>query len=167
MDFSKLDNPDPNLRTARERLTAHSTHHSCAGCHKITDPIGLALEHFDGAGQFRASENGATIDTSGFLDGKKYPDSLGLAKAVHDHPALPGCLVNRVYAYGTGGPLSIAADKPILRYFTDRFATAGYRLPELLKDIALSEAFLDVRSPRPTPQKVAETSAGELTPPAG
>ncbi|MBS0416463.1 MAG: DUF1592 domain-containing protein [Proteobacteria bacterium] len=146
VDFSKLDNPDPNLRTARERLGAHSTHHSCAGCHKITDPIGLALEHFDGAGQFRATENGATIDTSGFLDGTKYPTAEGLAKAVHDHPALPGCLVNRVYAYGTGGPLSISADKPILRYFTDRFAGAGYRLPALLKDIALSDAFLDVRS---------------------
>jgi hypothetical protein len=167
VDFSKLDNPDPNLRTARERLSAHATQHSCAGCHKITDPIGLALEHFDGAGQFRATENGATIDTSGFLDGKKYPTAEGLAQAVHDHPALPGCLVNRVYAYGTGGPLSVGADKPILRYFTDRFAEAGYRLPELLKDIALSDAFLDVRGPRPTPQKVAETTADARTPPAG
>jgi len=167
VDFSKLDNPDPNLRTARERLTAHATHNSCAGCHKITDPIGLALEHFDGAGQFRATENGATIDTSGFLDGKKYPSSQGLAQAVHDHPALPGCLVNRVYAYGTGGPVSIAADKPILRYFTERFATAGYRLPELLKDIALSDAFLDVRSSRSTPQKVAEASTDGRTSPAG
>jgi hypothetical protein len=167
VDFSKLDNPDPNLRTARERLTAHATHNSCAGCHKITDPIGLALEHFDGAGQFRATENGATIDTSGFLDGKKYPDAEGLAKAVHDHPGLSGCLVNRVYAYGTGGPLSIAADKPILRYFTDRFERAGYRLPELLRDIALSDAFIDVRSPHPTPQKVAEMNSGGPTQPAG
>lgn len=167
VDFSKLDNPDPSLRTARERLTAHSTHNSCAGCHKITDPIGLALEHFDGAGQFRATENGANIDTSGFLDGKKYPNSEGLAGAVHDHPALPGCLVNRVYAYGTGGPLSIAADKPIMAYFTDRFKKAGYKLSSLLKDIALSDAFLDVRSPRPTPQKVAGTTPGGPTQPAG
>jgi hypothetical protein len=159
VDFSKLDNPDASLKTARERLTAHATHTSCAGCHKITDPIGLALEHFDGAGQFRQTEDGAQIDTSGFLDGAHYPDSRGLAQAVHDHPALPSCLVKRVYAYGTGGPVSAAKDKRILAYLTDRFKNAGYQLPQLLKTIALSDAFSEVREPPTADRKAARAPA--------
>jgi hypothetical protein len=37
----------------------------CAGCHKITDPMGLALENFDGAGQYRDNRAGTPIDASG------------------------------------------------------------------------------------------------------
>jgi hypothetical protein len=145
VDFSKLDDPDPSLRTARERLKVHATNPSCAGCHKIMDPMGYALEHFDGAGQFRATENGANLDTSGSLDGVAFKDVDGLGKALHDHPALPACLVNRVYSYGTGGPASISQDKALLEHFKERFSKAGYKLPDLLRDIALSDAFSEVR----------------------
>ena len=71
VDFSLLEDPDSRLKTARERLDLHRTNPVCAGCHKITDPIGLAFENFDGAGQFRATERGAAIDASGALDGKQ------------------------------------------------------------------------------------------------
>ena len=145
VDFSKLDDPDPSLRTARERLKVHTTNASCAGCHKIMDPMGYPLEHFDGAGQYRESENGAQLDTSGSLDGVAFKDVAGLGKALHDHPALPSCLVNRVYSYGTGGPTSISQDKALLEHFKGRFAKAGYKLPDLLRDIALSDAFSEVR----------------------
>jgi Protein of unknown function (DUF1592)/Protein of unknown function (DUF1588)/Protein of unknown function (DUF1585)/Protein of unknown function (DUF1595) len=156
VDFSKLDDPDPSLRTARARLKVHATNASCAGCHKIMDPLGYPLEHFDGAGQFRATEDGAELDTSGSLDGKSFKDVTGLSQALHDHPALPTCLVNRVYTYGTGGPLSVAADKPILEHFKKRFIAAGYKLPDLLRDVALSNAFTAVREVKhPTPTMTA------------
>jgi hypothetical protein len=109
------------------------------------DPMGYALEHFDGAGQFRATENGATLDTSGSLDGVAFKGVDGLNRALHDHPSLPSCLINRVYSYGTGGPVSPARDKAILEHFKERFAKAGYKLPDLLRDIALSNAFSAVR----------------------
>jgi hypothetical protein len=145
VDFSKLDDPDSSLKTARERLYVHATNPSCAGCHKIMDPMGLALEHFDGAGEYRETEKGAPLDTSGSLDGKQFKDVQGLGKALHDHPSLPTCLVNRVYSYGTGGPISVAKDKAVLAHFKERFAKAGYKLPDLLRDIALSNAFAEVR----------------------
>jgi hypothetical protein len=156
VDFSKLDDPDPSLRTARARLKVHATNASCAGCHKIMDPIGYPLEHFDGAGQYRATEDGAELDTRGSLDGKQFNDVAGLSQALHDHPALPTCLVNRVYTYGIGGPLSVAADKPILEHFKKRFIAAGYKLPDLLRDVALSNAFTAVREVKhPTPTMTA------------
>ena len=154
--------PDPSLRTARARLGAHATNPSCAGCHRIMDPMGLAMENFDGAGQFRATENGAPLDTSGVLDGKPFKDIEGLGRALHDHPALPGCLVNRVYSYGVGGTATAAADKHTLAYLKTRFEKSGYKLPDLLHDIAMSEAFSRVRPAAGKPATmVVQQTAGE------
>jgi hypothetical protein len=69
VDFSLFNDPDAPSRTARQRLSVHATQPSCAGCHKLTDPIGLALERIDGAGQLRSTENDIAIDPSGDLDG--------------------------------------------------------------------------------------------------
>jgi hypothetical protein len=148
VDFSLFEDPKTMFKTARERLTAHRTNPVCAGCHKITDPIGLALENFDGAGEFRAAEKGATIDASGALDGSQFSDAVGLGKALHDHPALTSCLVSRFYAYALGGPAP-AKDREMVNYFEKRFAASGYRVPQLLRTIALSGVFSDVDTPAP------------------
>lgn len=55
---------DPN-KTTRERYADHASNAYCASCHKLMDPIGLAFEHFDGIGRFRADDNGLAIDVSG------------------------------------------------------------------------------------------------------
>ncbi|MHB1207432.1 MAG: DUF1588 domain-containing protein [Rhodospirillaceae bacterium] len=154
VDFSAVENPSSNIKTQRERVATHLKNPVCAGCHKITDPMGLALENFDGAGQYRTAEKGETIDPSGSLDGKPFTDVIGLGKALHDHPSLPQCLVKRVFSYGTGGPTS-ADDKPLLDYFDQRFAAQGYRLPDLLRTIVLSDAFAEVRAENPAPAKTA------------
>jgi hypothetical protein len=155
VDFSLLEDAG-DLDTARERLTIHSTNPSCAGCHLITDPMGLAMENFDGAGIFRETENGAVLDTSGELDGAEFEDVVGLAQAMRDHPKLPYCLVNRMYAFGTGGPVSLRYDRNILSFFVDRFAENNYQVPLLLREIAISQAFTRVR-PDPT-SEVSEMS---------
>lgn len=139
VDFSAVEDPDSSLKTAREKLEVHRTNPSCAGCHKIMDPIGLTLENFDGAGQFRTTENGAQIDASGDLDGKPFKDAVGLGEALRDSPALPTCLVKQVYSYATGG--SINTRDPMLKIFEQDFADSGYRVVDLLRDIAMSEAF--------------------------
>ena len=74
------DTTNPQYKTARERLTAHRTDPTCAGCHKLIDPIGFSLETFDSGGGFRTTENGVAIDPSGELDGTSFKDGLGLGK---------------------------------------------------------------------------------------
>jgi hypothetical protein len=111
--------------------------------------MGLALEKFDGAGHFRQTEQGAAIDTSGDLDGITYQDVDGLNQALHDHPMLPSCIVNRMYSYGVGGPVSMSTDRQILAYLKERFIKDDYRVKELLREIALSTAFSQVREPKP------------------
>ena len=144
VDFSALEEAE-HAATARERLAVHNTNPSCAGCHLVTDSMGLSLENFDGAGRFRATENGVRLDVSGELDGIFYDDIPGLASAMRDHPKLSACLINRLYAYGTGGPVTLRYDRDILKWFENRFAGNGYRLPALLRDLTLSQAFSTVR----------------------
>jgi hypothetical protein len=151
VDFSILNNPDSKYPTQRDRVMAHQENASCAGCHRIMDPIGLGFENFDGAGRFRESENGVQIDASGNLDGVEFEDAIGLAHALRDNPALPECLVHRLYDYSVGGPAD-AGDNPreFLNYVNEDFADRGYRLHDLLRTIVLSDAFSKIQPPRDT-----------------
>jgi hypothetical protein len=162
VDFSLLEDANSRLSTARERLDLHQSNPVCAGCHKITDPIGLAFEHFDGAGQYRATERGAAIDASGALDGRKFDDLDGLSVALRDHPQLGACFVKRVYGWATGGPAQ-ASDKPVLDWLGAEFAAEGYRLPDLLRSIAQSGAFSTVREDAPPPE-LSAAAAGNSAP---
>ena len=143
VDFSLFNDPNAPSRTARERLTVHSTAPACAGCHKLTDPLGLGFEEFDGIGQFRTQESGVDIDPAGELDGVSYADARGLAKAVRSHPDVPACLANQLYAYATGRPTT-RDEREFLKYLGTQFADDDYRLSQLLRDIATSEAFYKV-----------------------
>ena len=63
-----LDLQPPGLdptKTARQRYAEHSSNAFCGNCHKLMDPIGLAFEHYDGVGRYRADDHGLPIDPSG------------------------------------------------------------------------------------------------------
>jgi hypothetical protein len=144
VNFSVVqDTANPQFSTARLRLTAHSTEAMCAGCHKLVDPLGLALENFDSAGSYRTSENGAAIDTSGDLNGVKFADAAGLAQVIRDSPAASSCLVNRLYTYGQGRQVT-KDEQVFLSYLHDQFARDGYKFRSLLRRIATSAAFYRV-----------------------
>ena len=134
------DTSNPVYKTARERLNAHATEAMCTGCHKITDPLGLALENLDGAGGFRTHENGAPLDTSGAMDGVKFTNGAELGQVVHDSPATTGCIVNRLTSYALGNPAS-SVDAEWLKTLQQNFAKDGFRIPNLLRRIALSDEF--------------------------
>ncbi|MBX7198855.1 MAG: DUF1592 domain-containing protein [Rhodospirillaceae bacterium] len=147
------DTNNPLYKTARDRLNAHATNPVCAGCHKIIDPIGLALENFDGAGAYRTTEQGARIDTSGSLDGVNFTTAAELGKAVHDNPNTPSCLVSRLSAYALGRPVQEAA---WLEDLNKRFAAYGYQVPALMREIAESDNFFAVK---PVETKAADAAA--------
>ncbi len=140
VDFSIIEDPNARFLTARERINAHNTDPTCSGCHKITDPMGLALEKFDGAGAFRTTENGAVIDTSGGLDGVTFDDSPGLAQAMHDNASTTSCLVQRVFSYGLGRDPQ-DGDEELVAYFERTFIRDGYRIKALMRNLATSRAF--------------------------
>ncbi|MDX2224323.1 MAG: DUF1592 domain-containing protein [Rhodospirillaceae bacterium] len=146
VDFSQFNAPSSAALVARERLAAHNSVASCAGCHKLTDGIGLSLEYFDGAGQFRTTEAGAAIDISGDLDGVAFTTTQGLAQALRDHPMIPACLVRRTVAYALAGVVH-GPQSAWEEHLMQRFGQGGFRLKPLMKAIALSPNFVAVGAP--------------------
>src|SRR6185436_14802519 len=92
------------------------------------------------------------------LDGKSFNDLAGLSQSLRDHPQLSACLVKRVYGWATGGPTQ-PSDKPMLGWLGEQFAADGYRLPDLLRTVALSNAFATVREDAPEQLKAAAPAA--------
>jgi len=156
VDFTQFEDPNSPNKTARDRLTVHSQNPSCAGCHKMTDPIGLGFENFDGLGQMRDSENGAPIDASGELDGVLYHNAPELAAALRSNPALPSCFVHRLSSYALGRSLN-GGDNDFVGYLEKTFAKDGYDIVQLLRRIALSESLYTVA---PLAESPAAPAAG-------
>lgn len=134
------DTHNPDFKTARQRLKVHMENPACAGCHALTDPIGLAMENYDAIGDFRTHENGALINAAGTFNGKPYTGLIGLSRLLRDSEEAPSCLVQRAYEYGVGREAA-AGDARWLEYSTRRFAADQYRLPALMRFMATSDAF--------------------------
>jgi hypothetical protein len=122
------------------------------------DPIGLALENFDGIGSYRTTENGVPIDTSGVLEGMKFANPRELGDAIAKSPATISCVVDRLTAYATGRPLR-QADAPWTEALKHEFAQSGYVFPELMRAIALSPAFFEAPPPGGATQQTAQLNS--------
>jgi hypothetical protein len=136
---TSIPEPSAGAPTLRQRVAKHLEAEFCAGCHSLVDPLGLALERFDGLGEFRATDNGAAIDTAGDFDGVRIDDARSLGKAVTEHPSFAPCMVEHVTRYVTGTTKS--ADRETLTTFTDIFEDNGFQMQELWKGMAKTEWF--------------------------
>jgi hypothetical protein len=154
VDFSKVK--DSTQGTVRGRLLDHMSNNGCTVCHRRSDPPGLALEHFDGLGQLRTMENGSPIDVSADIRGTKIVGAQGLGNFLHNDPRVPACIVRDVYAYGVGRRID-DREEDYLAEQAKVFASRGYRVPDLMAQIAASPEFFKVVIPKgvtplPTPQ---------------
>lgn len=137
---------NPNFKTARERLSAHNESPACAGCHKITDPIGLALENYTPVGSYRTHENGALIDPRGEFEGNSYANAMDLTRLLRGSESTASCVVQRTLEYGVGRKLTLG-EEAWLEGLNKTFAAGGYRYPALLREVATSPAFRAVSAP--------------------
>jgi len=140
------DTANRAMPTARIRLAAHVNDPVCAGCHKITDPAGLALERFDGIGAKRLTENGAPIDASGMIDGVAFDGATGLGKILAASPDTTTCVASRALEYAAGRPPEQADAVEALE---QRFAAAGYDIRRLFQMVAGSPDAYRVSPPSP------------------
>jgi hypothetical protein len=137
------DTSNPKYKTARQRLTAHRTEPMCAGCHKLTDPLGFAFEDFDSAGAYRTTENGAPIDASGEFEGKKFDDAAQLSDLVRNSPEAASCFITRVYSYGVSRPTT-AQERSWFAQLQSGLTRSGIKWRELMRDITTSPLFYEV-----------------------
>ncbi|HWB76018.1 MAG TPA: DUF1592 domain-containing protein [Nannocystaceae bacterium] len=126
--------------TLRELLEPHREDPACAACHNLTDPMGLALEHYDTLGRWRDTDQGLTIDASGELDGVPFADAAELAVLLREHPEAPSCLVRKLSTYGEGR-LPFASELDALAAIEDDFAAADNRFDRLLLARVTAEGF--------------------------
>jgi hypothetical protein len=160
VDFKLVvDTTNKSLPTARDRLTAHIGNPVCAGCHHVTDPIGLALENFDGIGAFRTAENDSPINPMSTFDGKAVAGETGLSQALASDPATTQCVAKRAIEYATGHPTQ--NNSATMAAVNQKFAASGYRIRALFQQVATMPSTLQV--PKAPDQNKSAQSA-MLTP---
>ena len=86
LDETKAEGGDGHLLTTRQRMENHRANPQCTSCHRVIDPLGLALENFDVTGRWRIRDNGNMVDPVGDLyDGTKMTGPAGLRAALLKH----------------------------------------------------------------------------------
>jgi hypothetical protein len=132
-------------RSVRERLEQHRRSPACAGCHRMMDPAGLALENFDGTGAWRTKDGGtrgAPVDASGQLvDGTAINGVVELRQALLRQPeTFVATTVEKLLTYALGRGL-VAADMPAVRSITRDSKRDSYRFSSVILGIVRSVPF--------------------------
>jgi hypothetical protein len=106
------------------------------------DPIGLALENFDGVGRWRAADSGIRIDASGKLvDGTPMDGPESLRKALLSYPdAFVQTLTEKLLMYAVGRTAHYY-DMPAVRAIAREAARSEYRFSALVSAIVKSDPF--------------------------
>lgn len=135
------------IRTNRDRVARHLSDPVCAGCHGRMDPLGLPLEHFDGIGRYRETNNGAELDVSGDLDGVAFDGAVALGELLSADQRTVDCVVRQLYRHGLGLDEGAAQEIAIATLATT-FDAAGRSVRELAVALATSNAFRNTGEPR-------------------
>jgi mono/diheme cytochrome c family protein len=136
------DSKGTKPRTLREQVEAHRANPVCASCHKLIDPLGFALENFDGVGAWRTRDGGSPIDASGqLLDGTKVDGVVSLRQALLKRPdVFVGTLTEKLLTYALGRGLDYH-DRPAVRAIVRKAAQDDYRFDALIGAIVTSVPF--------------------------
>jgi uncharacterized protein DUF1592/uncharacterized protein DUF1588/uncharacterized protein DUF1587/uncharacterized protein DUF1585/uncharacterized protein DUF1595 len=130
-------------KTLREQVEAHRAQATCSGCHRIIDPPGFALEHFNSIGQWRETdEKGRPIDSAGVLaDGTKVDGPIAMRDAILKRPdAFATVLTTRLMTYALGRGLE-PSDMPVVRKIVKKAAADDYRFASIIAGIVDSPLF--------------------------
>jgi mono/diheme cytochrome c family protein len=136
------EKPTATAKSVRERIEQHRANPACASCHKIMDPIGLALENFDAIGRWRTTDEGVKIDASGQLvDGTTIDGPSSLRKAMLGRSdAFVGSMAEKLLMYGMGREIKYY-DMPAVRIVMRDAAKNRYRFSDLVMGVVKSAPF--------------------------
>jgi hypothetical protein len=143
----------------RQRMERHRADPVCAGCHRVMDPIGFAMENFDGIGRWRSKADGAAIDASGTLfTGAKLDGVNALRQEMTKRPdVFVGVLTERMLTYAVGRGLE-HYDMPAVRTIVRDARSADYRFSSIVLGVVRSVPFqMKETTGAPAPVTVKET----------
>jgi hypothetical protein len=132
---------DQRPRSMREQMAEHRANPACAGCHKVMDPVGFALENFDAVGAWRVRESGKPIDASAELsDGTRVDGVVDLRNALLSRPGVfVGTFTQKLLTYAIGRGLD-DRDMPAVRAII-RQSAPDYRFSSIVLEIVRSAPF--------------------------
>jgi hypothetical protein len=133
------------ILTLREQMTVHRKNQPCAGCHKLMDPIGFALDNFDADGRWRTrqgGEGGTPIDASVDLyDGQHVDGPVGLRQALLRYsPQFVRMFTEKMMTYALGRGVEYS-DMPVLRSIVRDAARENNRFSAIVLGIVKSAPF--------------------------
>jgi hypothetical protein len=130
--------------TMRQRMELHRANPTCAVCHRLMDPVGFALENFDGLGRWRETAGPGTgrIDASGVLpDGTEFAGPAGLRDIlVNKRELFVDTVTERLLTYALGRGLE-EYDRPVIRRITRLAAADDYRWSSIILAVVKSMPF--------------------------
>jgi hypothetical protein len=137
--------PPDGKRTQRERMSAHSEDPSCAGCHTMMDPLGLAFERYDGIGRYRTMDVGQTLDVGGRLtgaepEGAPFRDAVELMGLLARSPVVSRCFVSTAFRYAHGRAPG-GLDACTIERLAARFDGAGGDMIDLAVALVTDDSF--------------------------
>ena len=126
----------------REMMAAHRRNAACATCHRRMDPLGFALENFDGIGRWRTMEGASPIDASGELpDGTAFDGPAEFREAlVERREEFVRTFTEKLLTYALGRPVG-HQDMPAVRAILRGAAPGGYRWSSLVLGVVESAPF--------------------------
>ena len=142
---SLKEDKDVSLLTMRQRMALHQASPVCSSCHSRMDPLGFALENFDGLGRWRAG-----VDSSGILpDGTKIDGPAGLRSVLlSKKDQVVTTATERLLTYALGRGVE-PFDMPAIRKIVRDSASGDYRWSSLITGIVKSVPFQMKRARQP------------------
>jgi len=134
--------------SVRERMEQHRGNPQCTSCHRVIDPLGLALENFDATGKWRIRDGGINVDTKGQLfDGTSIEGPDGLRNALLRHKDVFLLSFTRsLMTYALGRRVE-AFDMPAVRRIIRDAEAQNYRVSAFVTGIVESDAFRMAKLP--------------------
>jgi hypothetical protein len=145
--------------SVRERMEQHRSNPQCTSCHRVIDPLGLALENFDATGKWRIRDGGMTVDTSGQLfDGTSITGPSGLRDALLRHQdVVLRSFTRSLMTYALGRRVE-AADMPLVRRIIRNAEAQQYRISAFVTGIVESDAFRMAKLPASQRQQTTDVA---------
>jgi len=145
--FLKEDESHAKL-TMRQRMEEHRNNPACAVCHAIMDPIGFALDNFDGLGKWRDAVGDEAIDPIGVLpDGTPFNGPVGLRELLvsKKRDLFMENFTERLLTYAMGRGVE-EYDRPVIRKIVRETASDDYRWSSIILHIVNSKPFLMIQA---------------------
>jgi hypothetical protein len=145
--------------SVRERMEQHRANPACTSCHKVIDPLGLALENFDVTGAWRIKDNEVAVDPVGDLyDGSRLSGPPALREALLRHKdAVLLSFTEHLMTYALGRRVE-TYDMPAIRQIIRTAAADGHRMQAFVHGVVASQAFRMSRSDAVEPTLTAPTA---------